>query len=871
MQRSNNGRRPRRAVRLFIVFVAAAVVLAASASSVSAHTRLLSTDPPTRSSFEETPEQLSLTFAEAVSPRSVRLEIVSLTGETIEGAQLLTPAGEDQSVIGFALPDLDDGVYGLAWVTVGPDGHRVSGEVVIGVGAADASQLQNAEFQSTPLWDRILSVGGALARYVWYLGLALTAGGLFILYYGLRRRELGGGRLSGGGLGGGGLRGELGGGGLSSRLRRRELSSGGLRDGLGGRLSRRGGPSAEVAAGGDAGSLLGERARRALVTGALIAHIGISVRAFTTISLVTRGYDTGSVMEDLRLTLTEGQGLILLGSVLGGGILVIWAPRLARSDNPLTLLQAGAALMAVIAAGSASSHTAVLSSGAWEWTGIWVSTLHLAASSLWLGPLLIFGLLAASRSWRALGANERSAEMRSLFRSFAPLALVSFGVLLLTGLRSTLLLAGRELLSSDYGIALLAKLALIAIVVLPLAVHSDWNLGLLARWRRRGGHPLGVKKKTFLGLEAGALGAVAIAATIIVSMNPAVFSGGDNSENPGAENADGRTISTADYDALSGGPPESVDDCTELVVGKSDCYRAYFANVMRVEGADVAVSEINRLRETHAHIQQDCHQVVHDLGNDAAEYYGDIGIALTYEGSACWSGYYHGVVEYAISKLVGETLYEELPDICTSAAANRYSFTHYNCVHGLGHGVMLNLDGDLFAALNFCEALPDPWEMSSCVGGSFMENVTAAQQGLLDTDLSSEDLTYPCNTVKDDFVDECWAMQTSWILSQVGYDDGGFRKGFSICDSIREDMIHTCYGSMGRDASGFARLDVDTVLRLCSLGSPDYQVHCWVAASLNAVYSEHDTAKATELCERVPQQHQEDCFSARDRAASTFV
>ena len=815
----------RRAGRLFVIFIVVAVVLAAGASSVSAHTQLLSTDPPTRSSFEETPEQLTLTFAEAVSPRSVRLEIVSLTGETIEGARLLTSAADDQTVIDFALPDLDDGVYGLAWVTVGPDGHRVSGEVVIGVGAADASDLQTAEFRSTPLWDRILSVGGALARYVWYLGLALIAGALFILYYGLRRRGLSGG-----------------------------------------------GSAEESAAANDARSLLKERARRALVTGALTAHAGISLRAFATISLVTRGYDTGSVMEDLRLTLTEGQGLILLGSVLGGGVLVIWAPRLARSENPLTLLQAGLALMVVIAAGSANSHTAVLSSGAWEWTGIWISTLHLAASSLWLGPLLIFGMLAVSRRWRALGSSERSTEMRSLLGSFAPLAAVSFGVLLLTGLRSTLLLAGRELLSNDYGIALLAKFVLIAVVVLPLAVYNDWNLGLLARWRRRGGHPverLGLKKKTFLGLEAGALGAVAAAAAVIVSMNPAVFSGGGASENSGGgENAG--EISTAGYDALSGVPPESVDVCAELVVGKADCYRAYFANLMRLEGADVAVSEVNRLRTTHAHIRQDCHQVVHDLGNDAAEYYGDIGIALTYEGSACWSGYYHGVVEYAISKLEGETLYEELPNICTSAAANRYSFTHYNCVHGLGHGVMLNLDGDLFAALNFCEALPDPWELSSCVGGSFMENVTAAQQGLLDTDLSSEDLVYPCDSVKESFVDECWAMQTSWILSQVGYTDEGFKKGFNICNGIREDMIRTCYGSMGRDASGFARLDVDTVLRLCSLGDPEYQVNCWVSASLNAVYSEHGTAKATELCERVPQQYQEDCYRARDHAASTF-
>ncbi len=809
---------PLRLTTIFLVFV---VVLVCSASGASAHTRLLLTDPPTRSSFEEAPDRLTLTFAEAVSPHSVKLEIISLDGESIPGAELLTPFGEEQEVINFSLPDLNDGVYGLAWATVGPDGHRVSGEVVIGVGVADAASLQTAEFRSTPFWDRTLSVVGALARYVWYLGLALMAGGLFVLYYRLRSRT---GRA--------------------------------------------------VAGGGEAGTLLEAGARRALVRGAIIAHLGISLRAVATIALVTRGYESGSAVENLRLALTEGQGLILLASTLGGGILLIWAPRLARTENPLTLLQAGVALMAVIAAGSVNSHTAVLSSGAWEWTGIWISTLHLTASSLWLGPLLLVGLAAVSRSWRALEEGERSAAMRSLFRSFAPLAAVSFVVLALTGLRSTLLLAGRELLSNDYGIALLYKLYLIAVVVLPLALYNDWNLGLLARWRRRRGRPERINKKTFraLGVEAGALSAVAATAVIIVSMNPGVFSGGGGSESPSSgEDSDGRVIATESYNALSGGIPESVDDCANIRIGKADCYRAYFANVMRLGGADTAVLEIDRLRATHDHIRQDCHQVVHDLGNDAAEYYGDIGIALTYEGSACWSGYYHGVVEYAISKFQDETLYENLPDICTSAAANRYSFTHYNCVHGLGHGVMLNLDGDLFAALNTCEALEDTWEESSCVGGSFMENVTAAQQGLLDTELSTEDLMYPCNAVKDEFVDECWAMQTSWILFQVGYDEDGFKKGFEICNGIRKDMIRTCYGSMGRDASGSARLNVDTVLRLCSLGDSDYQVHCWVAASLNAVYSEHSTEKATELCERVPQQYQQECFNARDHAASTFV
>ena len=788
--------------------ILAAALLAIGSSPAAAHTRLLETIPDNRTISDEPPERLTLVFAEAVDPRTVQLDVIGADGGVIDGSVLLTPAGADQAVIEFALPALDDGVYGLSWITVGPDGHRVAGEVVVGVGVVDGDSLQGATFSATPAVERALSVAGGVARYLWYFGLAAVAGSMLVLAWGLRP-----------------------------------------------------GP------GSPAKELLSRSARRILLRGAILLHVGILVRAASTITLVTRGYRTGSLSEDLQLALVDGMGLTLLLAAVGAGVLVVWAPRLSRARSGWTFLQAGLGLMALAAVGSATSHTAVLSEDPF---GIWVSTLHLAAAGLWLGPLLVVGWAGTSRHWRARPPAERAATLRELFGRFGPVAVGAFVVLVLTGLRSTWLLAGSELLAgSGYTIALIVKLALLAAVILPLGLYHDRHLGWLARRRPSGDS--GSAPVRSLRLEAGALASVLVVAAVLAGLNPAVFGSGDRGSGPQvATVGSAATAEGADPLALlSDAPPESVEDCRSRTVGKPNCYRDYFAEVMRTEGADVAVAEISALSETDDHVARDCHQVVHDLGNDAAEHYGDVGIALTYEGSACWSGYYHGVVEYAISQFQGTELFEEMPNICTTAAEREYSFTHYNCVHGLGHGVMLNLDGDLFGSIPYCETLPDRWELSSCVGGAIMENVVSAQQGI-QTDLRTDDLIYPCNVIGDDYVDECFAMQTSWMLYNLGYADENFAEAFAICDTVRTDMVDNCYRSMGRDISGSSLLEVSRIVRLCSLGDPAYQEECFVGASLNAVYNDHGTAMATALCEAIPTRMQDACYAARDRAAGTF-
>lgn len=792
---------------MFLVVVA---TLGFGASTASAHTRLAETFPADRTVSAEPPEQLTLVFAEAVDPRSVRLEIITADGHTIGGATLLTPAGTDSEIIQFALPDLGRGIFGLSWVTVGPDGHRVAGEVVVGVGIVDTAAVAAASFTSTPAADRALEAMSGVGRFLWYIALAAVVGAMMALFWNLRSQQ----------------------------------------------------PQ------NPASAVLVMAARRLLLVGAFVLHLAILVRAVSAIALISRGYGDGPLRDNLRLALADGTGRSLLLAVAGTGAFAVLAARLGRTRSELALLQAAIGVVALIAFGAYPGHTSTLSEDPF---GIWVSTLHLAAASAWLGPLLVIAAAMAAPAWRARPDGERSAALAELFRRFAPAAGITFAVLVLTGIRSTWLLAGAELLKgSGYSTVLLVKLGLVALVVLPLGLYHDRRAGWLSRIRRRAGNgpddrPRAISPGT-VRLEHWTLSGVIAIAALLTGLNPSSLNAPDaQALLRAAADGDGQI----GLELLSSEPPASAEECTARTVGVANCYRDYFSSVMRAQGADKAVDLVDEISKTNDYVAQNCHQITHNLGNDAVVWYGDVGTALIYEGSACWSGYYHGVVEYALGEYENTELADELPGFCSTVAARQYSFDHFNCVHGLGHGIMQILDGDLFETIPYCEVFDDPWEDSTCMNGALMENMILGQQGT-PTYLRADDLVYPCNAVPELYVADCFATQTSWMLHNVGYDTSGFLEVFSICNGVRADMVDDCYLALGRDISSVHNQDPNTIVRLCSLGEPANQSDCYIGAATNTIYNNHDTIQATVICEAIRQSMRPACFEARDRVAATL-
>ncbi|MDZ7731764.1 MAG: hypothetical protein U5R31_00425 [Acidimicrobiia bacterium] len=117
---------------------------------------------------------------------------------------------------------------------------------------------------------------------------------------------------------------------------------------------------------------------------------------------------------------------------------------------------------------------------------------------------------------------------------------------------------------------------------------------------------------------------------------------------------------------LSDEAVSDVSECADRDIGMRTCYRDYFRALMEAEGADVAVAEIDRLSAVDDHVGADCHQITHDLGQDAVEHYGSLAEALAFEASACWSGYYHGVIETELADVTPDELYDVVPTVCRS-------------------------------------------------------------------------------------------------------------------------------------------------------------------------------------------------------------
>lgn len=800
MSATSNRRHGRGLQAVFAVLLVGFALLAGAAPA-AAHTALLETIPDNRAILEESPDELTIVFAEAVDPKSVRLEILTVEGESVDGVKRLTPDSPDSEVIVFALPPLPDGIYGLAWQTVGPDGHRVAGEVVLGIGVVDAAALESASFATTPTLDRILEIASVIARYVFYTGLALFAGAVWVLWW--------------------------------KRLRWSGDSEGGPLEAL------------------------EQTAARLVRWGGAILLAGVIARLVSTIWSLARGYDNGSPYDDVAAALTSRTGFTGLLGIGVAVVLLLLAPRLARTRDPWMFGAAAAGGVALAVVSVVNGHTALLADSA---IGIWVATVHIVGAAVWTGPVAVFALATFGTGWRNHTQVERRDASRAVFGDFAPWALIAFVLIVLSGIQSSILTVGGALFDSSYGSVLLVKLAVIVAVLVPLGLYHDAVAGWWGRRRRGSDGP--ARLAPSLRLEALAMGAVLILAAVLTSINPGSISGDASSGGAGQAARESPAADLLSTDAV-----EDVSECVSRTVGQVNCYRDFLAELMKEEGADVAVAEVYRLSQTDEYVARDCHQVAHDLGNDAAIHYGDLGVALSYEGSACWSGYYHGVVEYALGSLDNDQLLEELPTVCAAAAAEFYSFTHYNCVHGVGHGVMLRLEADLFASIPYCERLTDPWELSVCIGGLFMENIVSAQQGAVEPTLDTDDLIYPCNAVDVGYLDECFSMQTSWILWQLNYD---FEAAFDLCDGVELEVVDDCYRSMGRDISGTSRLEVDRVVELCSLGDPAYQTECFVGASLNAVYNDHDVARATELCAAIPERMRAACREARDEAAATF-
>lgn len=313
--------------------------------------------------------------------------------------------------------------------------------------------------------------------------------------------------------------------------------------------------------------------------------------------------------------------------------------------------------------------------------------------------------------------------------------------------------------------------------------------------------------------------------------------------------------------------------CSGALATDYACYQERYRDLVRGEGVERAFVELKAEYEEGGFVRGNCHQMTHVIGRAAVERYGDVPGSYARGDSFCWSGYYHGAMEAEVARIGPERILQEANGICAdlSEGRDRYSFDHYNCVHGLGHGFMLMDNNELFGALAACDTLFDAWERDGCYGGVFMENVLAATNnpGRSSTDyLDPARPLYPCTDVAYQYKNQCYGIQTSYAL-EVQDDD--FAKVFALCDGIEPGFRATCYGGIGRDASGRSNNDPAKIEAVCTLGAGYVARSGCVNGAAITFVSYYDTdVQARELCYSMDPTLQSACLSTTAQYYATL-
>ena len=291
------------------------------------------------------------------------------------------------------------------------------------------------------------------------------------------------------------------------------------------------------------------------------------------------------------------------------------------------------------------------------------------------------------------------------------------------------------------------------------------------------------------------------------------------------------------------------------------CLEQAFGNLAYTEGPERAIGEFDAAMRADAAVERNCHRIAHMIGSAAlARFEGDVGEAFAAGSASCWSGYYHGILERAFADL--ESLDKAGPvarELCKGERIEETEFLRYQCVHGLGHGLMIHSGYDLPWALGICDELADEWSQSSCTGGVFMENI-ASSYGVRSQWIRDDDPVYPCETVAERHKYYCYLMVTSRVNELNGFDWADTAR---VCAGVERDWVGICFESYGRDASGSTRQDAEEIVRICGLAGEIRAAHeesCLYGAARDITSNDAGAERAGGLCATAAVRFRERCY-----------
>lgn len=495
-------------MRLTAAGTAAILVSLTVAATAFGHAKLLRTEPPEGSTLKRSPRAVVLTFSEAIDPALVRLQVSDTAGRRVDRGRPFHPDGREEVVAVALAPRLEGGLV-ARYRVISEDGHPVAKSLEFrvrqrtapneqaappaGAAATPTAPSNRVEMHADSEAGAVTDFAFAAARGLGYLAIALAIGGGVFLFVAW---------LPGLAQVAGGEREWLG---LSSTFARRvrQIVLGGV--------------------------VVGVLASAASIVLEAATAAGVSFWAAVDRDLIDSVSSTRPVEAwTLRIivwlvigavvaaALRPGRAPVLRPTVLGSA-----GAAVGPAPSRLQLLVLGALALGLAVTAPMAGHT-----GQQEPTALLMSTdtMHVLSMSAWFGGLVmlltVFGLAA-----RRLPGRERTQLMAVVVARFSMLARFAVLVLLITGVTQSVALVGSvsALVDTEYGLLVLAKVVLLALLIALGAFNQRWalpRLRLLAAGGEEPGRAAAILRRC-VALEVGfALAAIAVTSVLVTTEPP---------------------------------------------------------------------------------------------------------------------------------------------------------------------------------------------------------------------------------------------------------------------------------------------------------------------------------------------------------------
>ena len=331
------------------------------------------------------------------------------------------------------------------------------------------------------------------------------------------------------------------------------------------------------------------------------------------------------------------------------------------------------------------------------------------------------------------------------------------------------------------------------------------------------------------------------------------------------------------------------------------CYEDVLLTLVKQDKIRLALGALNLLGQRDDNITRYGHDYSHVIGINAWSPGKNIGEQYSQCSELFQSGCYHGVIQAFFAYQGTDSA--SVVALCDTPGVSTSEWLRFQCVHGIGHGLVQSYTMNLPRALAGCDMLGRRWDSESCYGGAFMEFIVGGRgqshhvhlpgaKGSTDSAAAGgdehagmdhgpapdsfppfkvrdpTDLLYPCSVLGEKYQRGCYEMQAGLIVERTGLD---FAKIAAVCDTSPLQWRATCYQGMGTYASGVSNREPEESIRLCSNGVARYRPWCFVGLVKNFVDVTANPDDGLAFCRRLgPTDIATSCYHAVGEQAAVL-